>query len=492
MTFTATLLQPQQIHACAVPLQVKSTYTSAPHAYSCTEHAERQLGNSELAYFLPSRENGVNDICLYIDFHAPEHLITRARLRVVWAILRARHPLLASKVVMRDYADVSFVYTRRNPMDELAEADASLVFHSTTGPDFLDSHLNGPRILSDDRLSQLAILIPPGGLAEQNYTVAFNATHFIGDGLSMHQLANEFFSLLGGSMTNVELEEKLAEEWRISRESTPAVLPAALEMGYPPESKLGQAAGDVAFQLYQAKQIVWEDTHSLDELELPDVLLHVSHPSTKVERKPYSEPAKPLSRCSLMYSALNIRPFLPAAPDPQVLAVGYFNVILPSFLPQSLADISTFWTRAKSAKVQITKAARSPLTVSQNRRIGRDRAKNARIWAKEDDEKARGTFKAPTPQTQAQPVSPKTPSAALLGLSCIGDLGGLYRHASYPSITLINQCGGTRQRSGGMLLFTRTFAGRFRMSFQYDENGFEGNLVEDFWKKCVEGVEEFM
>ena len=47
--------------------------------------------------------------CLYVDFHAPEHLIARARVRVVWAILRARHPLLASKVVMRDYADVSFV-----------------------------------------------------------------------------------------------------------------------------------------------------------------------------------------------------------------------------------------------------------------------------------------------------------------------------------------------------------------------------------------------
>lgn len=31
-------------------------------------------------------------------------------MRTVWAILRLRHPLLASKVVMQDYEDISFVY----------------------------------------------------------------------------------------------------------------------------------------------------------------------------------------------------------------------------------------------------------------------------------------------------------------------------------------------------------------------------------------------
>ncbi len=32
------------------------------------------------------------------------------RVRAAWAILRMRHPLLASRVVMRDYDDVRFVY----------------------------------------------------------------------------------------------------------------------------------------------------------------------------------------------------------------------------------------------------------------------------------------------------------------------------------------------------------------------------------------------
>ena len=35
--------------------------------------------------------------------------MTRERVRVVWAILRQRHPLLAATVEMHDYDDVRFV-----------------------------------------------------------------------------------------------------------------------------------------------------------------------------------------------------------------------------------------------------------------------------------------------------------------------------------------------------------------------------------------------
>lgn len=193
-----------------------------------------------------------------------------------------------------------------------------------------------------------------------------------------------------------------------------------------------------------------------------------------------------------MYSALNIRPFLPPAPDSFMLAVGYFNVILPSFLPKSLDVISTFWARAKSAKLQSAKAARSPLVVSRSRRTGNQRAKAAQTWGKEDDEKARGVFKAPPPQIHVKPGPPKTPSAALVGLSLMGNLDGIYRHANFPAITLHTQTGGTRQRHGGMLIFSYTFAGKLWITFQYDENGFEREVVEKFWKKCLDGVDEFL
>jgi hypothetical protein len=94
---------------------------------------ERQLGDSELSYYLPSRAIGVNDmfVCiphlwtvklaypfhdryLHLGFKAPKSRMLRRRVRAVWAILRMRHPLLASKVVMRSYEDVRFVYVLRS------------------------------------------------------------------------------------------------------------------------------------------------------------------------------------------------------------------------------------------------------------------------------------------------------------------------------------------------------------------------------------------
>lgn len=41
------------------------------------------------------------------------------------------------------------------------------------------------------------------------------ATHFIGDGLALHQMGNDFFSLLGSTKTVAQLEEDLAHEWRL-------------------------------------------------------------------------------------------------------------------------------------------------------------------------------------------------------------------------------------------------------------------------------------
>lgn len=45
---------------------------------------------------------------LHLGFKAPERLCRKARVRAVWAIMRMRHPLLASKVSMHDYDDVRF------------------------------------------------------------------------------------------------------------------------------------------------------------------------------------------------------------------------------------------------------------------------------------------------------------------------------------------------------------------------------------------------
>ena len=86
----------------------------------------------------------------------------------------------------------------------------------------IDAYLNGARTLSNDRLSYLIISsdsantdIPTDHNLEsvKNYDFMICATHFLGDGMALHQSANDFFVILGSCMDEVALLEKLTIEW---------------------------------------------------------------------------------------------------------------------------------------------------------------------------------------------------------------------------------------------------------------------------------------
>jgi len=51
---------------------------------------------------------------------------------------------------------------------------------------------------------------------------------------------------------------------------------------------------------------------------------------------------------------------------------------------------------------------------------------------------------------------------------------------------------GSRQRSGALLLFSYTFAGKFYLSLGYDRNGFVEGSVEKWWEEVQKGVEEYL
>ena len=200
----------------------------------------------------------------------------------------------------------------------------------------------------------------------------------------------------------------------------------------------------------------------------------------------------------MMYSALNLRPYLMA--DKRLndsylfIAIGYFNVVLPTFLPQSEEITGRFWHRARSAKAQSIKAVKTPMAISRCRQMARERGARARVWAREDDDKLAGSFTKPilvaSPDNQGKEET--VPSNALMGLSLLGNLDAVYKYTTFPEIELYTITSGTRQRSGGMLLFGYTFLGKLWINFGYDKNGFREDVVNGFWTQVIRAIDEFL
>ena len=197
----------------------------------------------------------------------------------------------------------------------------------------------------------------------------------------------------------------------------------------------------------------------------------------------------------MLYSALNLRPYLGVTSSSDsywYLAIGYFNVIFSNFIPKSVDISSVFWKRAQSAKEQSTRAAKNPMVVSRSRLMARERSQLSRVRAKEDDEKMRGTWVAPVTTNQSGSEPPRLPCTALIGLSLLGNLDAIYKHASFANVELHTLTTGSRQRPGGMLLFGYTFAGKLWVSLGYDKNGFDQSIVQKFWCNCLSAIDEFL
>jgi len=509
-------------HPFVTPPVVKDIISSE-NVVDRPTHYERRLGDSELSYFLPSRSSGVNDMYLHLGFRAAVQFVKRERVRTVWALLRVRHPLLGSKVVMRDYNDVSFVYTPpRSPEDAITQADENLEYNSATKDELIDSYLNGPRTLSNDRLSYLIVSTPEApDTPSPNHEFFICAAHFLGDGMALHQFANDFFTLLGSSKTIDELETLLRDEYktRLGQALDEAsVLPSNLETKFPAEGgRFYRAAAQIDFKNSQDKLIgghafprrSGNTVHTIvptvpfDTQRTKAILKNCKAHGVSVSAALFAicsiawtrltpdKPELPL----MMYSALNLRPYFTVRPTDEsywFLAIGYFNVILSNFIPKSIDVASTFWRRAQLAKEQSTRAAKNSMVVSRSRLMARERGQRSRAWAKEDDDKERGTWVAPQAAPSSEPKPYRAPSSALIGLSLLGNLDGMYKHANFPEIQLHTLTTGSRQRQGAMLLFGYTFAGKLWVSLGYDENGFDKEFVQKFWDNCLSAIDEFL
>ncbi|KAJ3909383.1 hypothetical protein F5879DRAFT_791535 [Lentinula edodes] len=496
---------------------------------------ERSLGDTETSYFLPSRESGVNDMYLHLGFSAQPQTIRRDRVANAWAILRLKHPLLACNIEMHDYDDIKFVLMPyASPESVLHSANENIFYRQGTKEELIDSYLNGPRTLSAQRLSCIFLSqesdrshsrhTHPDGPVQStqvedwfDYDLLLCTTHFIGDGMALHQCANDFFTLLSSKRSTEELHDIVKEQWRIRYGSqfSELSLPRSLEERLPQSSgRFQRAVSIVDFDLSQGRLLGGHSfsrrkgndrrtvvpTVAFDEDRTRKALKLCKSHNVSISsalfaicniawaRTRNDNPDLPV----MMYSALNLRPFL--TPDELndsywFIAISYFNVILPGFLPATDVE-KTFWHRARFAKEQSTRSAKHRMLISRSREMAKERGVRARRWAKEDDENASGT-RLPSPPVTAT-VMERPPSTALIGLSLLGNLDGIYKHTSFPQIRLHTLTTGSRQRSGAMLLFGYTFVGKLWVSLGYDENGFEKGLVEQFWKNVLTSMEELL
>jgi len=441
------------------------------------------------------------------------------------------------------------------------EKRVPLVIINSNFVELIDSYLNGPRTLSNTRLSHLVIsqasprsptLTPPRTPSPDSevtesprisdeepkdeevsdFELLICAMHFLGDGMALHAFANDFFGLLGSEKSEQELEAQLSQEFHSrwgNAANDASILPTTLEDSIPLKwSRLRQAAASVDFQMSQQKLVGGQSFPRRKHAERRTIVPTVSFPEDrtkavlkKCKANGVSISAALFAMCNiawartsggnkelptLMYSALNLRPYFTvkkSAPWDSYwfLAIGYFNVILPSFLPQDKEKLEAiFWHRARQAKDQSSRAAKNPLILSRTHEMAKERGERSRAWAKEDDEKEAGTWQKPTPPLKVEtetrePVIParaKAPSGALIGLSLLGNLDGIYKHVTFGKIKMHTLTTGSRQRHGAMLLFGYTFAGKLWISLGYDENGFAEGVVDRFWQETINCVDEFL
>ncbi|KAJ7032734.1 hypothetical protein C8F04DRAFT_645011 [Mycena alexandri] len=503
----------------------------------------RTLSPNELSYFLPSRAYGLNDMCTRNGIHAPPSLVSPQRLYIVWAIMRLRHSLMACRVDMLPgcYDEAEFVYTPpSSPGQALAEAKAYVrIFDDVSGPELLRRYFNGPRTLSSDCFSRLDVAchgqVSPG-VHEFHFVLMYH--HMINDTLAVQQTTHFIFELLAGPATpgglprtDNELAKILDHEWRQrwggARHPHDAIVPATeVRVLGLAQSKFREAAWKVDNQNIQKKFIgghVFPRTKSpttnvrLVRAVFDEAQTAAINAKCKAKRvtlanavfglcnfawirlcAAHPELDAPKDLPMLMYTALSIRRYLPPAPpltSYMSLSLEYHNVVLPAFLPQAADPHKMFWARSAAAQKQMFKHGHSPLMVRRAMVTNMERGERAKAWARIDDE-ADGTLprtpRTVQPQTLTPPVPKRAPALALLGISSVGDMAPVYREEAYPLIKLLDAVGAARKAPGGLLVYTRTFLGKFNMALVWEAAPFPPSLIEEFWGYVVDGVHEYV
>jgi hypothetical protein len=192
-----------------------------------------------------------------------------------------------------------------------------------------------------------------------------------------------------------------------------------------------------------------------------------------------------------MYTALSLRPYLVPPPGGELasywfLALGYFNLVLPAFLPTSRDAV---WLRAKSVGTQTQLVLRSRFLLPRVKIASTQRGAHARGL----DASSVGV----PPSNALDSLAPRkpAPSAALMGLSLVGNLDKVYdpvKGGYEDAIELQTVTTASRLKPGGLLLLAHSFGGKLWVHLCYDSNGFSQGRMEAFWEELGKVVREYL
>lgn len=124
--------------------------------------------------------------------------------------------------------------------------------------DLILRYLNGPRLLSSSHLSHLTISQSPS--SSSHFDILLATTHFVGDGMALHTLMNDFYGLVGkGESVYVlegMLEDALEERQSSGRQGIPSSTEERLATHPLATSALKRAASRTAYIRTQSLSVV--------------------------------------------------------------------------------------------------------------------------------------------------------------------------------------------------------------------------------------------
>ncbi|KAJ7154743.1 hypothetical protein C8R46DRAFT_1118285 [Mycena filopes] len=466
---------------------------------------ERPLGDSEYALFLGSKQ-ALGDMFLHMTLRAPADCFRPERVQIAWTLIRRKNPLLMAKVIphTNDPGTVHFSFSPP-PTSEAAvqEARAALRFSHETKDELISSYMDGQRILSDNYLSYL-IVSESENISDNNgaqYDLLMCAPHFIGDGTALHQSTHELLCLLTSEKSDAELAEQLNTPPRDWMDILPLSVESRLSI---PSSALGRAACKINYLQTLSREIGGHtlsriqrgpkrtilQEREFSEAQTAAILANckangvtVNHALTALCNIAWGRcTSQSLELPIMLYTAANLRPHL--APQSSnsnwFLALAYFTISLPAFQPTKKAGM---WLRARLAKAQMQQAVRSPLLPARALLSAAARARRSPTSP---------TAFVPPPENPELPGRPAA-SAALLGISLIGDLDRTYVRTAYgPGVHLLSVATASRLKAGGLLLLGHSFRGRLVLQLCWDSMGFAEGEVERFWAALADAVPEFL